>query len=97
MEDHDMNIVSGLKDPWKFLFVDMDIAMVSACVGFLALTAGAPTPAVVAIGAGVGYGMHASRKGRPKGFARHLAYWYLPRAVTQLRAVPPMWSLRTVG
>ena len=92
-----MNIVKGLKDPWKFLFVDMDVAMAGAMVGFIALSAGFPTPVVVAAGAGVSYGMHALRKGKPKGFAAHLAYWYLPPAVTRLRRAPPVWSSRTVG
>jgi type IV conjugative transfer system protein TraL len=97
MDDHDMLLVMGLKDPWKFLFVDMDIAMVAACAGFMALSAGYPTPVVVAVGGGVGYVMHAARKGKPKGYARHLSYWYLPPIFSLLKRVPPVWAQRTVG
>ena len=55
MDDHDSHIVMGLKDPWKFLFVDMDIAMAAACCGFLLLTMGLPTPVVVGGGGALGY------------------------------------------
>lgn len=92
-----MQIVSGLKDPWKFIFVDMDIALVSSMVGFALLMTGLSVMLVVAGGAAVGYVMHAARKGRPRGFASHLAYWYLPPIATRLRRVPPAWSTRTVG
>ena len=97
MDDHDMQIVMGLKDPWKFLFVDMDIAMLSACFGFMLMVMGLPTPVVVGAAAALGYVMHTSRKGKPKGFARHLAYWYLPPMLNRLQRVPPNWAERTVG
>ncbi len=97
MDDHDMQIVMGLKDPWKFLFVDMDIAMLSACIGFALMTMGVPTPLMVGMAAGVGYVLHTSRKGKPKGFARHLVYWYLPPTISRLQRVPPNWAARTVG
>lgn len=97
MEDHDMSIVKGLKDPWKFLFVDMDIAIAAAMVGFIALSSGCPTTLTVIIALAVGYGLHTLRKGKPRGYAMHLAYWYLPPATTRLKRVPPMWALRTVG
>ena len=67
MDDPDTQIVMGLKDPWKFLFVDMDIAMAAACFGFGLLTMGLPTPVVVAGGGALGYVMHKARKGKPKG------------------------------
>ena len=92
-----MQIVNGLKDPWKFLFVDMDIAMLSTCLGFAMLTMGLPTPVVVVAAAALGYVMHTSRKGKPKGYARHLVYWYLPPMVSRLQRVPPNWAERTVG
>jgi hypothetical protein len=41
--------------------------------------------------------MHTSRKGKPKGYARHLAYWHLPPMVSRLQRVPPAWAERTVG
>jgi type IV conjugative transfer system protein TraL len=97
MEDHDMQIVAGLKDPWKFLFVDMDVAMASMCFGFALLTMGLSTPVVVAAATALGYAMHISRKGKPKGYARHLAYWHLPPMVSRLHRVPPAWAERTVG
>jgi|APDOM4702015118_1054815.scaffolds.fasta_scaffold673646_1 type IV conjugative transfer system protein TraL len=97
MDDHDMQIVSGLKDPWKFLFVDMDIAMLSVMVGFGLMLAGFSSLVAGAGGVGMAYLMHASRKGKPRGHARHLAYWYLPPVATRLRRVPPMWASRTVG
>ncbi|CAD5366879.1 Type IV conjugative transfer system protein TraL [Rubrivivax sp. A210] len=97
MEDHDMLIVMGLKDPWKFLFVDMDIAMVSASVGFALLSTGLPTPVVVGTAAAVGYFMHIGRKGKPRGYAAHLAYWYLPPLISRLKRVPAPWATRTVG
>jgi type IV conjugative transfer system protein TraL len=97
MDDHDTLIVAGLKDPWKFLFVDMDIAMVACSVSFVLLTTGLPTPVVVGAGVAVGYVMHAVRKGKPKGYAAHVAYWFLPPLLSRLKRVPPMWATRTVG
>ena len=97
MDDHDMQIVMGLKDPWKFLFVDMDIAMAAACLGFGLLTMGLPTPVVVAGGGALGYVMHKARKGKPKGFVMHLTYWYMPPMLSRLKRVPPNWAHRTVG
>ena len=97
MDDHDTLIVMGLKDPWKFIFVDMDIAMVACFVGVMLLAAGLPIPLVLGGGGGVGYLMHASRKGKPKGYAAHLTYWYLPPSVSRLKCVPPIWASRTVG
>ena len=97
MDDHDTLIVMGLKDPWKFIFVDLDIAGVAMCVGFVLLTMGLPTPLVLVSAIAVGYGMHALRKGKPKGFAAHLTYWYLPPVLSQLKCVPPVWAARTVG
>ena len=47
--------------------------------------------------AAVGYVLHTSRKGKPKGFVRHLVYWYLPPTMTRLQRVPPNWAPRTVG
>lgn len=97
MDDIDTRIVSGLKDPWKFIFVDADIAMLGGLVGLGTLLAGVPVLACVALGGCVGYALHASRKGKPRGFGRHLAYWYFPPAFSRLKRVPPMWALRTVG
>ena len=97
MDDPDTQTVLGLKDPWKFLSVDMDIAMAAACFGFGLLTMGLPTPVVVAGGGALGYVMHKARKGKPKGFAMHLTYWYLPPMVSRLKRVPPNWASRTVG
>lgn len=97
MDDHDTKIVAGLKDPWKFLWVDMDIAMAAACVGFGLLSTGLPTPVVVGGAAAVGYVLHTSRKGKPRGYARHWAYWHLPPLWTRLQRVPPCWCRRTVG
>jgi type IV conjugative transfer system protein TraL len=97
MSEHDTEIVTGLKDPWKFLFLDMDIAMVAFSVGFMALTTGAPTPVVMGVAATVGYLMHASRKGHAKGFAMHFGYCYMPPVISRARRMPPMWSVRTVG
>ncbi|MFT3819889.1 MAG: type IV conjugative transfer system protein TraL [Rubrivivax sp.] len=97
MDDHDMQIVTGLKDPWKFLFVDMDIAMLSIMAGFGLMLAGIPAVAAACGGIAVAWLMHNSRKGKPRGYARHLAYWYLPPVATRLRCVPPVWAHRTVG
>lgn len=92
-----MQIVMGLKDPWKFLFVDMDIAMVAICAGFGAMTASMPTLLALGFGVGIGYGMHAMRKGKARGYAKHFTYWYLPPLMNPLQRVPPAWSLRTLG
>lgn len=97
MDDHDMQIVTGLKDPWKFLFVDMDIAMLGSIVGFMLMATGLSTMWAGVGGIGFAYAMHASRKGKPRGYARHFAYWYLPPVATRLRSVPPVWTHRTVG
>jgi type IV conjugative transfer system protein TraL len=97
MEDHDMTLVSGLKDPWKLLFVDMDVAFMAAVAGFMLMAMGLATMFAIGGGVLVGYGLHTSRKGRPKGFARHVAYWYFPPAFSRLKRVPPMWATRTLG
>ena len=95
--DPDMEIVSGLRDPWKFLFVDMDIAMLSAGIGFMLLTSGLGPPLALVGGVGFGYAVHVLRKGKPKGYARHLRYWYLPPIMSGLKRVPAAWAHRTVG
>jgi len=97
MNDPDMLVVMGLKDPWKFLFVDADIAMLACCVGFVVLSMGMPTPVVVAAGGGVGFVMHTARKGKPKGYTQHFMYWHLPPALSRLKCVPPNWAARTIG
>lgn len=97
MTDHDTLLVSGLKDPWKFLFVDMDVAMLAVLVSMLLMIVGLSAVMAAAGGGGFAYVLHVSRRGKPKGFARHFSYWYFPPVVTQLRSVPPVWAHRTVG
>lgn len=97
MSDHDQQIVTGLKDPWKFIFIDMDIAILAGAVGMLAVGAGASSTVTVLIASAFAYLIHSFRRGRPKGFAKHFAYWYLPPSVVRLRTLPPMWSPRSVG
>jgi type IV conjugative transfer system protein TraL len=98
MQDNlDTQIVSGLKDPWKFLFVDMDVAMAAAGVGFLLLTVGLTPPFVLGGGAGFGYFLQRLRKGKPRGYARHLRYWHFPPSVNGLRRIPRPWAQRTIG
>jgi type IV conjugative transfer system protein TraL len=97
MDDHDTNIVSRLKDPWKFMFVDMDIAMLGAVIGMCALFAGLNTFFVVALPCGVGYLVHKSRESKAKGFLRHFGYWHLPPLVVPMKRTPPPYTVRTIG
>lgn len=97
MPDHDQQIVAHLKDPWRFIFIDMDIAFLAGAVGLLVAGAGAPAHVTVIAASAFAYAIHSIRRGRPKGFAKHFAYWYLPPTVVRLRRLPPMWSMRTVG
>jgi len=97
MDELDTEIVARLKDPWKFLFVDMDIAMLGAIVGMGALFAGLNTFFVIALPVAVGYVIHKSREARAKGFLRHLCYWHLPPAVMRLKRTPPSYSTRSIG
>jgi type IV conjugative transfer system protein TraL len=92
-----MQLVSGLKDPWKLLFVDMDVAFIAAIAGFLLMSMGLATMFAVGGGVLVGYALHSSRKGKPRGYARHFAYWHFPPAISRLKRVPPMWATRTLG
>jgi type IV conjugative transfer system protein TraL len=97
--DHDLDsqIVSRLNDPFKFLFLDMDLAMLSSGVFLMLLMSGLPILVTLAIPAGIAYLLHKSRQDKPRGFIQHWLYWYLPPVFLQLRAVPPMWCVRTVG
>jgi type IV conjugative transfer system protein TraL len=97
MEDHDTQIVSRLKDPWKFLFIDMDVAMLSATFGFALMFMGVPNLIMLACSGALGYYLHTSRQGRPRGFARHVWYWYFPTLRNQLKRTPPSYNHRTVG
>lgn len=97
MDDNDTLIVSRLKDPWKFLLVDMDVAMVSGTVGMGLFSSGLNILIVFAVAGGIGYTMHAVRTNRPKGFVQHLMYWWLPPAMTKLKRTPPMFIVRTAG
>ena len=96
-EDHDTTIVSRLKDPWKFLFVDMDIAMLGSTIGIALLMAGLNTFIVMAVPGLIGYWVHKARQDRPRGYVRHLCYWYLPPVLSRLQRTPPMYCIRTVG
>jgi type IV conjugative transfer system protein TraL len=93
--DHDTYILSRLKDPWKFLMLDADIGVVAVAVGFLAMSMNAPTLVMVGAAAGVAYVMHKFREGRPKGWAAHWRYWYLPSR--GLKRTPASSCHRTVG
>ncbi len=97
MDDNDTQIVSRLKDPWKFMFVDMDIAMLGAVIGMCALFAGLNTFFVIAIPVGVGFLIHKSRESKAKGFLRHFSYWHLPPMVMPMKRTPPPYTTRTIG
>lgn len=95
--DPDSDIVSRLNDPFKFLFVDMDLAMLCSGIFLTLLMSGLPTLLTLAVPGGIGYFLHKSRQDKPRGFVQHWLYWYMPSALLQLRAMPPMWCIRTVG
>jgi conjugal transfer pilus assembly protein TraL len=75
MEDDDVDtyIVSRLGDPWKFLFLDFDVAMLSALVMLVFFTAELHVLGGV-VGGGLGYWLHRSRQNKPRGYLRHLGY-----------------------
>jgi conjugal transfer pilus assembly protein TraL len=95
--DQDAEIVTRLKEPMKFIFVDMDIAVLCAPIFLTLLMAGFPTIVDVAVPGTIGYFMHKSRQDKPRGFARHWVYWHFPPLTLPLRRVPPMHCVRTAG
>jgi type IV conjugative transfer system protein TraL len=96
MDDHDTMMLSRLKDPWKFLMLDMDIAMVAVSVGFGAMSMNAPQLVMVGAPAAVAYAMHKFREGRPKGWAAAWRYWHFPLSPS-LKRTPASHCHRTIG
>lgn len=95
--DPDTEIVARLNDPMKFIFVDMDIAVLCGAMFMTLLMAGLPTVLTVAVPAGIGYLLHKSRQDKPRGYVKHWLYWHLPPVALPLRQVPPMHCVRTAG
>jgi type IV conjugative transfer system protein TraL len=95
--DPDTQIVTRLTEPWKFLFVDIDIAMLAVMIGAALVMSGCNTIVAMGSGIGAGYWLHKARQYRPRGFVAHLAYWWLPPSVLRLKRTPPMYCVRTVG
>lgn len=95
--DLDAQLLSRLKDPWKFLMLDMDIAMLAVMVGFGALSMNAHMFVVIGAPAAVAFAMHNFRKGRPNGWGAHFRYWHLPYRLTGLKRTPPSHCHRTIG
>jgi type IV conjugative transfer system protein TraL len=95
--DQDCEIVARLNDPMKFIFVDMDIAMLCGAIFLTLLMSGLPTALTVALPGGIGYLLHKSRQDKPRGYVKHWLYWYMPPAALQLRRVPAMYCVRTAG
>ncbi|MGM9489654.1 type IV conjugative transfer system protein TraL [Ideonella sp. YS5] len=96
-EDQDCEIVARLNEPMKFIFVDMDIAVLCGAVFLTMLMSGLPTFIDVAIPGGIGYLLHKSRQDKPRGYVKHWLYWYMPPMVLPMRCVPPMHCVRTAG
>ena len=95
-DDIDTWIVSRLGDPWKFLFVDFDVAMLSGLVMLVFFTAGLQLLGA-AVGGGLGYWMHRSRQNKPRGYLLHLGYWLLPHALSLLKRTPPSYCMEMLG
>lgn len=95
--DLDSQIVSRLKDPWKFVFVDMDIAVLCSGLGFTLMLSEINTLIAMAAAGSVGFYLHKSRQDKPPGYLAHKAYWYFPQGVLGLKRVPPQYCLYTVG
>jgi len=95
-EDVDTFIVSRLGDPWKLLFVDFDIGIMSGLV-FMVFFAANLQLSGLAIGTGIGYWLHTARQNKPKGYLRHLTYWLLPHRVTFLTRTTPSYCMETLG
>ena len=88
--------MSRLGDPWKFLFLDFDVAMVSALVMLAFFTAGLQMLGGV-LGGALGYWMHRSRQDKPRGYVRHLCYWLLPQVLFPLKRTPPSYCMEMLG
>jgi type IV conjugative transfer system protein TraL len=95
--DPDQMIVTKLMDPWKILFLDMDLAMLTASVGLGLLMAGFNTFIVIIVPGALAYWLQKARQDRPRGYLVHLAYWWMPPMLLQLKRTPPMYCTRTVG
>ncbi len=94
--DPDTYIVARLGDPWKFMFVDFDIAMISGLVLMLFFMSG-HNMLGTAIGGGLGYWLHNNRQNKPKGYLRHVSYWLLPHRVSFLQRTPPSYCMEMLG
>ncbi len=95
-EDIDTYIVSKLADPWKFLFVDFDIAMVRGLVPLLFILSGQHVLGAL-LGGGLGYWLHGNRQNKPKGYLKHICYWLLPPWASFLRRTPPSYCMEMLG
>lgn len=89
-------IVSRLNDPWKLLFVDIDIGMLAGMVMLVAFLAKQYLLGLV-LGGGLGYLLHNHRRGKPTGYLRHLCYWHLPAVTSRLKRTPPSHLTETLG
>lgn len=97
MDDHDSEIATRLGDPFKFIFVDMDIAVLCGMIFLVLLMSGLPTLVTVVVPGGIGYFVHKSRQDKPRGYLKHQIYWFMPPMALPLRCVPPMYCVRTAG
>lgn len=95
-EDVDTYIVSRLGEPWKLLFVDFDIGILSGLV-FMVFFMAHLQMLGVALGGGIGYWLHSTRQRKPKGYLRHLSYWLLPHRASFLTRTPPSYCMETLG
>ena len=95
-EDVDTYIVSRLGDPWKFLFVDFDIAMISGLVLLVFFMAKLQMVGA-AVAGGLGYWLHTSRQNKARGHLRHLGYWLMPPGISGLKRTPPSYCMEMLG
>jgi type IV conjugative transfer system protein TraL len=97
MDDESTHITVKANEPFKLLFIDLDIGMVAGLIamsGFLAQSYILPTIAAAA----VGYGLHYIRTNYPRGFmTQFILYWTLPSPFRPLKATPPSAIREFIG
>jgi type IV conjugative transfer system protein TraL len=98
-QDQDTLIIQRIKDPWKLMFVDLDIGMGIGLPVALGMAAGFAFSSL-AIGGVVGYYWHRSRENNPRGFGIHRVWWHLPDVWSKLglmTCTPPSYMREFVG
>mgnify|MGYP000854610234 CR=1 FL=1 len=98
VQDPDTIIISSIKDPWKLLVLDIDIAMGVAPTAFLGFILKHELIGL-AIAVAVAYKWQTSRNNNPKGFAFRWLWWHTPASLWRMftHVCPPSHKREFIG